>query len=270
MMSHVDLFSGVGGFALASHWAGFQTVAFCDNNPWCQTIIRKHWTGVPIHDDIRNFPGRDYRGSTLLTGGFPCQPFSQCGKRRGKNDDRYLWPEMLEIIKVVRPTWVVAENVYNVVRMVLPTVIADLEAERYRVVVLLLPAHGVGAPHRRRRAFVVAESLDTNSNSLGLHREEMHEHGKGNQIELRHQQGSVIGSMVSPQIWERIDPRVFGVADGISDRMDEDERKERKERIKGLGNAVVPLVAYQILKAIADVHNDQNKELTDCKILNHS
>lgn len=250
MLSHVDLFSGIGGFSLAAGWAGFETVAFCENDPWCQGIIRKHWPKVPIYGDVRNFPGRDYRGATLLTGGFPCQPFAQCGKRRGKKDDRYLWPAMLDVIKDVRPSWIVAENVTNIIRMALPAVIADLEKEGYRAAVLLLPAHGVGAPHRRRRAYVVAESLDPHPDCVGLHREKVHEHGKGDEAQLRHEQVGVPRPLVSEQVWERIDSGVLGVADGIPDRMDE---KDRRKRLKGLGNAIVPRVAYEILKAIVSI-----------------
>ena len=93
--THLDLFSGIGGFALAARWAGFRTIGFCDNEPYAQAVIKKHWPEVPIHGDIKALDGTAYRGVTLLTGGFPCQPFSCAGKQRGKDDDRYLWPEML-------------------------------------------------------------------------------------------------------------------------------------------------------------------------------
>ena len=249
MLSHVDLFSGIGGFSLAADWAGFKTVAFCEKNEWCQSVLKKHWSEVPLYEDIRHFPGRDYRGATLLTGGFPCQPFSQCGKRRGKTDDRYLWPELRQVITDVHPSWIVCENVPNIISMALPTVVADLEKEGYEVAVFLLPAHGVGAPHRRRRAFVVAKSLDTNSHSLGSYREEMHQHGESHSFELRHQQVSVSGQVVPQQVWETIDPGVLRMANGVSCGMDED----RKKRLIGLGNAIVPQLAYEVLKTIAKV-----------------
>ena len=249
-LTHVDLFSGIAGFSLASNWAGFRTVAFCERDNWCQQVIRRHWPTTPVHGDVRDFPGHLYRGATLLTGGFPCQPFSQCGKRRGKDDDRYLWPAMLDAIQSVRPSWIVAENVVGVVKMALPTVLADLEREGFRATVFLLPAHGVGAPHRRRRAWVVAESLNPDHDGLRPHREEVHEDGQGGKTEPRHEQVRLAGQMVPASLWESIDPGILGMADGISEVVDEDDRKHR---IKGLGNAIVPQLAYEILKGIADI-----------------
>jgi len=239
--SHVDLFSGIGGFSLASHWAGFETIAFCEKDNWCQQVIRKHWPDVPIHGDIKSFPGELYRGADLLTGGFPCQPFAQCGKRKGKDDDRYLWPQMLKVINDIKPSWIVAENVPNIIKMALPTVIADLAKSGYESSVLLLPAHGVGAPHRRRRAYVVAKSFNSNRNGIGSYREEVYQNRQGCGPELQDEQERQLRPMVSSQVWERIDPRVLRVADGIPDRVD---------RLKGIGNAIVPQVAFEILNMI--------------------
>jgi hypothetical protein len=174
-------------------------------------------------------------------------------EKKGKDDNRYLWPQMLEIIRTSRPSWVVAENVPNVIKMALPTVIPDLEKIGYESVLLLIPALGVGAPHRRRRAWVVSKSLDSNSDGIGLYREKMHEHNQGNLSELENQQGSLVGQMVSPQVWESIDPRVLGVANGLPDRMDREEKQDRINRIKGLGNAIVPQLAYELLKPIAEM-----------------
>jgi len=154
--THLDLFSGIGGFALAAGWAGFETVGFCDNEPYCQAILKKHWPQVPIHTDIKTLDGTAYRGITLLTGGFPCQPFSNAGKRRGKDDDRYLWPQMLRIIQEARPTWVVGENVVGIIGLALDQVCSDLEAKGYEVETIIIPACGVDAPHRRNRVWVIA------------------------------------------------------------------------------------------------------------------
>lgn len=249
-LTHIDLFSGIGGMSLASGWAGFRTVVFCEKDEFCQKVLHKHWPSVPIMPDIRDFRGRDYRGSTLLTGGFPCQPFSHCGKLRGKNDDRYLWPAMLEVIRDARPSWVVVENVSNLIKMAIETVVADLEKERYNCVVALLPAHGIGAPHRRRRTFVVAQSLDTDSDGVGLYRETLHPYGESQGSVLRDEQGGIPGSLVPKQVWKTIDPRVFGMADGVSNRF---HQHERKSRIKALGNAVVPQLVYEILRPIYDI-----------------
>ena len=154
--THLDLFSGIGGFALAARWAGFRTIGFCDNEPFAQAVIKKHWPEVPIHGDIKALDGTAYRGVTLLTGGFPCQPFSNAGKRRGKDDDRYLWPEMLRVIQEARPAWIVGENVIGIIGLALDQVCSDLEAEGYEVEPIIIPACGVDAPHRRNRVWIIA------------------------------------------------------------------------------------------------------------------
>ena len=126
MLTHVDLFSGIGGFALAARWHGMQTVGFCERDSWCQRVLAKHWPGVPIHGNIKSLEGdavrswlagHNQRRPDLLTGGFPCQPFSHAGKRLGETDDRALWPEMLRIISDVRPRWVLGENVTGIISL---------------------------------------------------------------------------------------------------------------------------------------------------------
>jgi DNA (cytosine-5)-methyltransferase 1 len=156
--THLDLFSGIGGFALAAGWAGFETVGFCDNEPYAQAVLKKHWPNVPIHGDIKALDGTAYRGVTLLTGGFPCQPFSNAGKRRGKDDDRYLWPQMLRVIQEARPAWIVGENVVGIIGLALDQVCSDLEACGYEVEPIIIPACGVDAPHRRDRIWIVGNS----------------------------------------------------------------------------------------------------------------
>src|SRR5690242_14537733 len=105
-MRHLDLFSGIGGFSLAAGWAGFTTVQFCEIDPFCQKVLAKNFPGVPIHDDIRTLAGESLGPIDLITGGFPCQPFSVAGKRRGADDDRHLWPEMARLVGECRPRWV--------------------------------------------------------------------------------------------------------------------------------------------------------------------
>ena len=156
--THLDLFSGIGGFALAAGWAGFETVGFCDNEPYAQAVLKKHWPNVPIHEDIKMLDGTAYRGVTLLSGGFPCQPFSNAGKRRGKDDDRYLWPQMLRVIQEARPAWIVGENVVGIIGLALDQVCSDLEACGYEVEPIIIPACGVDAPHRRDRIWIVGNS----------------------------------------------------------------------------------------------------------------
>ena len=162
-LCHVDLFSGIGGFALSAGWAGFETRLFCECEPFCQAVLRKHWPGVPIIDDIRCLSGDTVRRAgiervDIITGGFPCPPFSFAGRRRGKEDDRYFWPQMLRVIADVRPTFVVAENVPGIISMALDDALSDLEAEGYATGTLIIPACGVSAPHERYRVWIIAHA----------------------------------------------------------------------------------------------------------------
>jgi DNA (cytosine-5)-methyltransferase 1 len=160
-LTHIDLFSGIGGFSLAARWAGLDTIVFCERDKFCQKVLNKHWPGVPIHDDITTFDGTKYSNVFLLTGGFPCQPFSCAGKRRGKEDDRYLWPEMLRVISEVKPRWIIGENVAGFIDMGLDDSISDLEREGYSVQTFVIPACAVNAPHRRDRVWIVAHTITT-------------------------------------------------------------------------------------------------------------
>ena len=234
-LTHIDLFAGIGGFSLASRWAGFRTIAFCEKDEWCQQVLKKDfgaevvcgrdrsrkWTQnepcspqgtapkrianpcsaqhkimadstrrenhrrksrimgsttesgecinpaanagredgrIPLYPDIKTFPGHLYRGATLLTGGFPCQPFSCAGKQQGKADDRDLWPFMFRVIKDARPTWIIGENVAGFVKMELDRSISDLESEGYAVRTFIIPACATDAKHRRSRVWIVAHS----------------------------------------------------------------------------------------------------------------
>ena len=130
-MRVLDLFSGIGGFSLGLERAGMETVAFCEIEEFPRKVLAKHWPGVPIHKDIRDLKGDAIGPVDLICGGYPCQPFSTAGKRRGKEDDRHLWPEYLRLIREIRPTWVIGENVAGHISMGLDQVLADLEGEGY-------------------------------------------------------------------------------------------------------------------------------------------
>lgn len=177
-MRHVDLCSGIGGFALAAEWAGWQTVGFCEIEPWCRDLLRRHWPGIPCHDDLKTLTpdivrgwletndGRDgHAGESLgagadwiLTGGYPCQPFSAAGKRQGEDDPRHLWPWIRDLVAGLgpdAPAWVCLENVRGHVSMGLDRVLADLDDLGYASTTWIVPAAGVGALHKRDRVWIV-------------------------------------------------------------------------------------------------------------------
>ncbi len=187
MNEHLDLFSGIGGFALAAQWNGVRTVGFCEREPYAQQVLKERFGAVvadtqserrgeagelrhgepkewasgrrpQIHPDIRTLDGTWYRGVWLLTGGFPCQPFSVAGKRLGASDDRALWPEMLRVIDQARPTWVLGENVPGIITLELDRVLSDLERIGYSCRPFVVPACAVDAHHRRDRVWIVAHA----------------------------------------------------------------------------------------------------------------
>ena len=318
-MKVLDLFSGIGGFSLGLEWAGMSTVAFCERDPYCTTILNKHWPDTPVHSDVRNLDGKDYADSIdLVAGGFPCQPFSVAGNRRGSDDDRHLWPEMLRIIQEAKPRWVIGENVFGLINMALDDVQADLEREHYEVRKFVLPAVAVDAHHRRDRIFIIAYRDPTLAHSHGegqlqqegferevgrwsgdsgeqvsdvadAHGEGLQRHGQEHQLRGFGQEGQAGGSgdvaytngargevgVSGQESWQEghageshhqgdqqlrrsprgewpAEPRVGRVADGIPNRVD---------RIKGLGNAVVP----QLIQAIGELVLAADKEIYGCK-----
>lgn len=162
-LKHIGLFEGIGGFSLAACWAGWETVAWCEWNEFGQKVLKYHFPEAEGFGDITKTDFTKYANKIdILTGGFPCQPYSLAGKRLGKEDDRHLWPEMLRAIREIQPTWVVGENVRGLINwsrgLVFDEIHADLEAEGYEVQAFLLPACGVDAPHKRDRIWFVAYS----------------------------------------------------------------------------------------------------------------
>ena len=285
--THIDLFSGIGGFALAARWAGVETVAFCEIEKYAQRVLRKNFPGIRILEDVRSFPATEFRQPWLLTGGYPCQPFSQAGKRRGTEDDRHLWPEMFRIIRSSRPVWVLCENVAGHISMGLDEVISDLEGEEYSVQSFVIPALSVDAKHRRDRVWIVANNM-AHTESLGhrggsgqkcgneewiIQQEEQGRDFMGGETQGRgascgkdladskrrywdvHEAHGEHGKTSTQKIFgngsglSRIssrwlpEPDVGRVAHGIPNRVD---------RLKGLGNAIVPQVAYQIIRTMIE------------------
>lgn len=298
----LDLFSGIGGFSYAAERlvGGFKAVGFCEIDPFCRQVLNKHWPEVEVFEDVRRPDDFVRCGRVdIITGGYPCQPFSNAGKQKGAADDRHLWPAMFDLIKQKRPDWVVGENVAGHIALGLDEVLFDLESEGYAARPFVIPACGVDAPHRRDRVWIVAKNVgNTNSGECsgdeqasvngrrqpGLEagceavadtasgrsqehghggaedavqrgevladatRERVEGHGPAREQEPRVPPGKRISgrnrARAEPNLWLP-EPELGRVAHGIPRRVD---------RLKSLGNSIVPQVAAQILAAIKEEH----------------
>jgi len=307
-MKHLALFNGIGGFQLAAHLVGWENVAHVEIDEWCNKIVKQHFPESECYTDIKNFNATKYNGTIdIISGGFPCQPFSVAGKRKGKEDDRHLWPEMLRVIKEVEPSWIVGENVTGIIGMVLEQVLSDLESAGYNTETFIIPACAVGALHKRDRLWIVAHTNGKRwedeqkengqllcdrirngktqkqkrnelergtikhgailSDTESIRREQPwntrqrrtgFENGSSNDGRaLPNTNGTRCEELNSTTITEgkrfysgdafegrnywQVEPGVGRVANGVSNRVD---------RIKGLGNAIVPQVALEIFRAI--------------------
>ena len=271
MLTHLSLFSGIGGLDLAAEWAGFATVGQCEFADYPTKVLEKQWPDVPRWRDVRTLTKESFYERTgrrtvdVLSGGFPCQPFSVAGKQKGKEDDRYLWPEMLRVIRELRPRCVVGENVPGILRIAAGQVVKDLERAGYHVVVFNFEAAAVGAWHRRSRVFFVglADVADAARERVQGHAaicaaEQTKESGQ-----MQSDAGGGDGKAVynamcgrragiarreQPQEFAHgrcwaVEPDVGRVANGVPHRVD---------RLKCLGNAVVPQQAYPIFKALRE------------------
>jgi len=255
-MTHASLFSGIGGFDLAAEWAGLENVFQVEIDPFCQKVLTKNFPNVQRFTDIKQFDGTPFRGTIdVLSGGFPCQPFSQAGKRQGTEDDRYLWPEMLRVIREVQPQWVVGENVAGLITwnngMVFEQVCSDLEAEGYEVQPLVIPARAVNAPHKRERLWIIA----ADANCERLPRFE-----SNNGVPKFKKEAFSKHRNYFPRTWDEMAGCTGGVrnGDGLSVTMARNE-------IKAYGNAIVPQVAYQIFKSIISTYDQTNESKEDAQ-----
>ena len=231
-LTHLSLFSGIGGLDIAAEMAGFKTVGQCEWADFQTKILEKHWPDVPRWRDIRTLTADSFYERTglrtvdVISGGFPCQPFSVAGKRKGKDDDRYLWPEMLRVIRELRPSWVIGENVPGIVNLALDTVLSDLENEGYTAQPFIIPACGVDAPHKRDRVCILANAK---GEQLGRHRDKKYVAPNG---EAREDYGSGVQGASSGERRED-KPGACRMADGIRKdvyAVDTDTDSERLQR----------------------------------------
>lgn len=326
-LSHGSLFSGIGGFDLAAAWMNWTNVFQCEKDEWCRKILAKNFPQSKQYADIKDFNGKEYTGTIdVISGGFPCQPFSVAGQRKGKDDDRYLWEEMLRVVGEINPTYVIGENVTGIICLALDTVLSDLETQGYTTETFIIPACGKNAWHRRDRVWIMAYAnsigrqdeqkengksvcnrernnpikkqggeqqqcrtgksgsifSDTASSGAGMeeHRSSGQKWEQANEFEptiLRQENGAVSSKginagggdisantndtgceeqrqpitdgteLFAPKCssWWEAEPGVGRVVDGLPGRVD---------RLKGLGNAIVPQVAFELFKAIESVH----------------
>jgi len=216
MLTHLSLFSGIGGLDLAAEAAGFTTVGQCEWADYPTMVLERHWPDVPRWRDIRTLTGEDFYARTglrtvdVVSGGFPCQPFSVAGKRRSTEDDRYLWPEMCRVIHEIRPAWVVGENVPGIVNLALDQVLTDLEDAGYATQAFIVPACGVDAPQRRDRVFILAHAKGKLSAGRMLWCEE----DAGSDGEMRSDLGGGAAQLCGRQRRED-ESRPAGMADGV-------------------------------------------------------
>jgi len=280
-LQHLDLFSGIGGFSLGLETAGLaETVAFCDIEDYCQKVLNKHWPHVPIFSDIKELNYETLRAKginniDIITGGYPCQPFSVAGRKKGEQDPRHLWPEYFRLVKELRPTWVIGENVSGHIKQGLDTVLENLESEGYSTRTFSISASSIGANHKRERVWILAHSGRSLREGTELGRENENEIGKENANQFE-RSSSTSQSNVADSERERlqrseqyethtretstqfptaeqieatglhwaIEPDVGRVAHGIPNRMD---------RLKSLGNSLVPQIPFLIANCIKQI-----------------
>jgi DNA (cytosine-5)-methyltransferase 1 len=297
-MTHGSLFSGIGGFDLAAQWLGWENVFHCEWNPFGQRVLKHYWPNADSHHDITKTNFTQYANRIdILTGGFPCQPYSSAGKRKGKEDERHLWPEMLRVIREVAPRYVVGENVLGLTNwdggLVFDEVHTDLESAGYEVAAVVIPAAAVNAPHGRDRVWFVAKRVvadavcGSNGNDGGKIVGAPSEIRRGTSVNVPNQfcgTGVVAdangerpsirklktkiprdvvatnSSKFERTNWETFPtkPAVCGGNDGVPDQLDGITfSKWRFESLKAYGNAIVPQVAYEIFKTIQRIEDGQ-------------
>ena len=287
----LDLFSGIGGFSVGLEATGkFKTIGFCEQDKFCQKVLRKHWSDVPIYEDIKKLDGTKIKADVVV-GGFPCQSISIAGKQKGKDDDRYLFPEMLRVIKEVQPRWIIGENVQNLINIsdgqILQDIHNSLEAENYEVQTFNITASSQGAWHKRSRVWIVAANtnprLSIGENEKIFTRGNTFDNGssadvpnskcnKRQDTSTRQSGASEIRGIYSKEekqtthdLWSKTSrcnappeqqtwwkqehealTKICRVPYGLSAELD----TNRNDRIKALGNSIVPQIVTEIGNAI--------------------
>jgi len=282
-MKHGSLFSGIGGFDLAAEWMGWENVFHCEWNPFGKRVLKHYWPDAESFDDITKTDFKKYHGTIdIISGGFPCQPYSAAGKRLGKEDERHLWPHMLRAIAEIAPRFVVGENVRGLTNwnggMVFNEVCSDLENLGYSVAPYLIPACATNAPHKRERIWFIANTDNarwgqsdkenenkpskqsnrnciqhntTNTNDQGLQRSQVN-----GSVEKSRKKSKQLSTGCFRPNWQifPIESPVCGRNDGLSTKLDGITfPKWRTESVKAYGNAVVPNVIFEIFKAIEKI-----------------
>jgi DNA (cytosine-5)-methyltransferase 1 len=295
-MKHGSLFSGIGGFDLAAEWMGWENVFHCEWNPFGQKVLKHYWPKAESFNDITKSDFTKYANTIdIISGGFPCQPYSSAGQRKGKEDERHLWPHMLRAIQEISPRYIVGENVRGLLNwnggMVFNEVCIDLENNGYQVAPVIIPACGVNAPHKRERIWFVASNTRCNerwdlcgqessewigskahtrfandgsngnvadTSDTGLQGGELNGTFEGRERKCNDTRKSIT-ELYQIANWQQFptESPICGGDDGIPDRLDNITiPKWRKESLKAYGNAIVPQVALEIFKAIERVDNE--------------
>ena len=308
MLRHLDLFSGIGGFSFGlENTDFFKTVAFCEQDTFCKKVLNKHWQDVPIYNDVKELSYDRLRSDGLvsernpihiLTGGYPCQPMSTAGKRKGKEDTRYLFPEYLRLIKELSPIYAIGENVSGHIGLGLNEVFEDLEHLNYRIRCFSVEASCLGAWHRRQRVWWIAENIsDSNHNRNRTSTSGTRSSGKKKSIKWNRRIAQSKSSGHSKDVsdsnrqrgclwyskWEnaenvgkssrskksgkgnfksRLDRMAYGIPYWLHEPRDIGRtttiKKDRAKRLKALGNAIVPQMAHIIGLAIKETHNGKD------------
>ena len=258
-LTHGSLFSGIGGFDLAANWSGIPTRWQVEKDPYCRYVLSQHFPETELFEDVTQVGKAQLKPVSIISGGFPCQPFSVAGKRKGKKDNRFLWPQMLRIISELKPNYVIGENVPGIISLALDQVLDSLKKEGYYTESFILPACGIGAWHKRERVWIIAYRKDRfNTSSIKeqnrywkLIEKQIESTLNFDDLDIEKENSDKIPTWESAQFSDGIIPSLWQSEPQIN-RVTT-KTYQRINRIKGLGNAIVPQMAYLIFKSIIEI-----------------